>query len=164
MGKVSISAGLRSLCAQFSGWTARIAGSRACWQHGVVANDTNNETAVSAGDLAELIGDWLDWSAAGDVLGVSANRVRQLVKQHQLAAVVPVPGEGPKLPAALLDDGAIVKGVPGVLTVLHDGGYTDVEALTWLFTPDPTLPGRPIDALRENRGTEVKRRAQAMAL
>ena len=34
--------------------------------------------------------------------------------------------------------------------------------LTWLFTHDDTIPGRPIDALRENRGSEVKRRAQAM--
>ena len=58
----------------------------------------------------------------------------------------------------------VVKGVPGVLTVLHDGGYDDREMLAWLFTADDTLPGRPIDALRENRGSEVKRRAQAMAL
>jgi len=53
--------------------------------------------------------------------------------------------------------------VPGVLTVLHDGGYDDHAALTWLFTEDESLPGRPIDALRENRGAEVKRRAQALA-
>ena len=39
----------------------------------------------------------------------------------------------------------------------------DREALTWLFTPDETIPGSPMDALRENRGTEIKRRAQAMA-
>jgi hypothetical protein len=47
--------------------------------------------------------------------------------------------------------------------VLHDGGYDDAAILAWLFTPDDSLPGRPIDALRENRGSEVKRRAQAMA-
>ena len=68
------------------------------------------------------------------------------------------------MPAALVMDGEIVKGVPGLLTVLHDGGCTDREIMTWLFTPDDSLPGRPIDALRENRGSEVKRRAQAMAL
>jgi len=77
--------------------------------------------------------------------------------------VVSSPGQPPRLPAELVMEGQIVKGVPGVLTVLHDGGYDDLEALTWLFTPDESLPGRPIDALRENRGTEVKRRAQAMA-
>jgi hypothetical protein len=68
------------------------------------------------------------------------------------------------VPADFLADGVIVKGVPGVLTVLHDGGYDDRESIAWLFTEDDSLPGRPIDALRENRGAEVKRRAQAMAL
>ena len=114
-------------------------------------------------ELAELVGEWLDWSQASDLLHVSVSKVRQLIREHQLAAVVPVPGEGQKVPAALILDGLVVKGVAGVLTVLHDGGYEDAEALTWLFTPDETLPGRPIDALRENRGAEVKRRAQAMA-
>ena len=95
---------------------------------------------------------------------MSVSKVRQLIREHQLAAAVPVAGEGQKVPAALLMDGAIVKGVPGVLTVLHDAGYDDREALVWLFTADDSLPGRPIDALRENRGSEVKRRAQAMAL
>ncbi len=56
-----------------------------------------------------------------------------------------------------------MKGLPGLLTVLHDGGYDDREIIAWLFT-DADLPGRPIDALRENRGAEVKRRAQSMAL
>lgn len=114
-------------------------------------------------DLAALIEDWLDWQAAGEALGVSASKVRQLIRDHQLAAAVPADGQGQRVPAELLMDGEIVKGVPGVLTVLHDGGYDDREALTWLFTADDSLPGRPIDALRENRGTEVKRRAQAMA-
>jgi hypothetical protein len=112
--------------------------------------------------LKELVGDWLDWSDASAVLGVSVSKVRQLIRDHQLAAAVPAPGAGQQVPAALLQDGAVVKGVPGVLTVLHDAGYDDREALTWLFTADDTLPGRPIDALRENRGSEVKRRAQAM--
>jgi hypothetical protein len=113
--------------------------------------------------LAELVGSWLDWSQAGEQLGVSVSKVRQMIREHQLAGAVPVPGEGQRVPAELLQDGLPVKGVPGVLTVLHDGGYDDRAALTWLFTPDDTLPGRPIDALRENRGTEIKRRAQAMA-
>ena len=113
-------------------------------------------------DLAALIGEWLDWSQASELLGVSVSKVRQLIREHQLAAAVPAPGAGQQVPAELLLDGAVVKGVPGVLTVLHDAGYDDREALTWLFTADDTLPGRPIDALRENRGSEVKRRAQAM--
>ena len=120
------------------------------------------ETTETPDDLNTLIAEWLDWSQAGALLRVSVSKVRQLIREHQLAAAVPTPGAGQQIPAALIMDGDIVKGVPGVLTVLHDTGYDDREILRWLFTADDTLPGRPIDALRENRGSEVKRRAQAM--
>jgi hypothetical protein len=124
-----------------------------------VADDTPPEP-----DLGTLITDWLDWKAASAALGVPVSRIGQLIKEHQLAAAVPHEGAGQQVPAELLMDGEIVKGVPGLLTLLHDGGYDDREILAWMFTPDDSLPGRPIDALRENRGSEVKRRAQAMSL
>ena len=115
-------------------------------------------------DLATLITDWMDWKAAAEALHVSVNKVRQWIREHQLAAAVPTPGAGQQIPAELIMDGEIVKGVPGLLTLFSDGGWDDREKLTWLFTEDESLPGRPIDALRENRGSEVKRRAQALAL
>lgn len=146
----------RQRAVPWCGWMPRGGG----WQSGRV--DTA-QTPGTTTDLETLVGEWLDWSQAAEQLGVSVSKVRQLIREHQLAAAVPSPGAGQKVPAALLMDGQIVKGVPGVLTVLHDGGYDDREALAWLFTGDDTLPGRPIDALRENRGAEVKRRAQAMA-
>lgn len=114
-------------------------------------------------EIATLVAEWLDWAQVASLLHVSVSKVRQLIRENHLAAAVPTPGGGQQVPAALLQDGLIVKGVPGVLTVLHDGGYDDRQIITWLFTPDDTLPGRPVDALRENRGSEVKRRAQAMA-
>jgi hypothetical protein len=120
-------------------------------------------TSEPTEDLAVLIEDWLDWAECARQLGVSVSKVRQWIREHQLAAAVPLEGAGQKVPAELLMDGVVVKGVPGILTVLHDGGYDDRESLAWLFTPDDTIPGRPIDALRENRGSEVKRRAQARA-
>ena len=94
---------------------------------------------------------------------MSVSKVRQLIREHQLAAVVPVAGGGQKVPAALIQDGLVVKGVPGRADRPPRRRVRRPAALTWLFTPDDTLPGRPIDALRENRGAEVKRRAQAMA-
>ena len=115
-------------------------------------------------DLGTLITDWLDWKAAATQLHVTVSKVRTLIREHQLAAAVPTPGAGQQIPAELIMDGEIVKGVPGLLTLFADGGWDDREKLAWLFTPDDTLPGRPIDALRENRGSEVKRRAQALAL
>ena len=115
-------------------------------------------------DLATLIPDWLDWQATATALGVTVTKVRTLIREHHLAAAVPTPGAGQQVPAELVMDGEIVKGVPGLLTLFSDGGWDDREKLTWLFTADDSLPGRPIDALRENRGAEVKRRAQALAL
>jgi len=58
-------------------------------------------------------------------------------------------------------------GDPDLLTfkareLLADADYGDDEALHWLFTADDSLPGSPIQALTENRGSEVKRRAQAL--
>jgi hypothetical protein len=93
---------------------------------------------------------------------VTVAKVRTMIRDHELAAAVPAPGAGQQVPAALIQDGLPVKGLPGLLTVMHDNGYDDRECIAWLFI-DQDLPGRPIDALRENRGAEVKRRAQAMA-
>ena len=124
----------------------------------------NTTDDVPDAPLAALIPDWLDWKATADELGVTVSKVRTMIREHHLAAAVPEPGSGQQVPAALVMDGEIVKGVPGLLTLLSDGGWDDHEMLTWLFTADDTLPGRPIDALRENRGAEVKRRAQALSL
>ena len=118
-------------------------------------------TSLADADLSQLVDEWLDWSETARILGVSEAKVRTMIKSHELAAAVPAPGARPSVPAAFLDDGLVVKGLPGLLTVLHDGGYGDRECIAWLFL-DADLPGRPIDALRENRGSEVKRRAQAM--
>jgi hypothetical protein len=92
-------------------------------------------------------------------LGVTVNRVHQYLRDGQLLAFRDE-DDVRRVPASLLRGGAIVKGLPGVITLLRDARFTDEEILEWLQRPDDSLPGTPIDALRENRGTEVKRRAQ----
>jgi hypothetical protein len=104
----------------------------------------------------------LPLSEVAGTLGLSANKVRQLLRDGQLIAVRRN-GEL-MVPADFLADGAVVKGLAGTLTVLSDSGFNQTEMLRWLFESDDTLPGTtPINALRTNHGTEVKRRAQAMA-
>ncbi|WP_433066922.1 Rv2175c family DNA-binding protein [Dactylosporangium sp. CS-033363] len=93
-------------------------------------------------------------------LGIPVNRVHQLVREHSLIAVRE--NGVLRIPADFIAEGAVVKHLPGVLTVLYDAGYNEAEALRWLYTADESLPGTPAEALRGNRATEVKRRAQAL--
>jgi hypothetical protein len=75
-----------------------------------------------------------------------------------------VPGSGgSRIPADFLQDGAVLKHLPGLITVLLDGGFSEQEAFEWLFRTDESLPGTPVAALRGDRHTEVTRRAQALA-
>jgi hypothetical protein len=114
----------------------------------------------AAADLAVLVDIWSPLPDVASLLGTDVMHVRQMLRDHQLVAlrrdgVLVVPTE-------LIDDGRVVKGLGGLLTLLADAGYDDAESVRWIFTPDASLPGRPVDAMRENRGTEVRRRAQAL--
>lgn len=103
---------------------------------------------------------WLTVPDVAERLGVPVTRVRQLLRDRKLLAVR---DDGVlKVPADFVRDGAVLKGLPGLLTLLADAGYSEEESLRWLFAEDPSLPGTPVQALADNRGTEVKRRAQAL--
>ena len=117
---------------------------------------------MSTDPLEHLVGDWVTLDETAAALGTSPNRVRQLVRDHALTMVRTEGSSAARVPALLLHDGAVVKGLSGTLTLLDDAGYDAREAVGWLFTPDESLPGRPVDALREHRIHEVRRRAQAL--
>src|SRR4051794_41451827 len=68
-----------------------------------------------------------------------------------------------RIPAEFLVGTDLLKGLPGLLTLLFDAGYSENEALRWLYSADDSLPGTPVQALAANRGKEVHRRAQAAA-
>ena len=115
-----------------------------------------------------------DLRSVADLLGVPVTKVHQRLREGHLVAVR---REGSVVvPKIFFDDtGHVVKSLPGLLVVLHDGGYHDTEIVRWLFTPDPSLTvtrdgtrdalsnARPVDALHAHQAREVLRRAQAMA-
>ena len=119
---------------------------------------------MSDTSIDEVVTGWLSMREVAERLGVTASKVRQMVRDRQLAALRHDDVREPEVPAEMLLDDAVVKGLPGTLTVLSDAGFDEEQAVRWLFTADDSLPGRPLDALRENRGSEVRRRAQALAL
>ncbi len=92
-------------------------------------------------------------------LGVPVRRVQQYVRDGHLVAVRDAEGRR-SVPLDFVQAGAVVKALPGVITVLRDARFTDEEIVDWLYRADDSLPGSPIEALRANRGSEVKRRAQ----
>lgn len=132
----------------------------------------------------DLVDSWLTVPDVADELGVDAGKVRRLLKERRLVGVrrgdppvlsipaaflVPVDDRNPATEADGYDDeeapparSAVLAWLQGTLSVLGDVGMSDAEAVAWLFTPDDTLPGRPVDALRSGHKTEVRRRAQAL--
>jgi len=109
-----------------------------------------------------IVGDWLSISDVADRLGLPVSRVKQLLRDRKLLAVQRPTGEL-CVPAAFLDGSQVIHGLGGTLTLLFDCGFSDSEALSWLFTADDSLPGTPVQALAAHRRTEVNRRAQALA-
>ncbi|HEX8304870.1 MAG TPA: Rv2175c family DNA-binding protein [Jatrophihabitans sp.] len=99
---------------------------------------------------------------AAELLGIPITKVHQLLKDGQLVVTTDDAGRR-VLPRAFVAGGTVLKALPSVITLLRDGGYTDSEIIDWLLRADDSLPGTPVQALAENRGTEIKRRAQAAA-
>ncbi|OBB88168.1 DNA-binding protein [Mycobacterium colombiense] len=115
-----------------------------------------------------------DLKRVAELMGVPVTKVHQQLREGHLVAVRR--DEGLVVPQVFFTkSGEVVKSLPGLLTILHDGGYHDTEIVRWLFTRDPSLTvtrdgsrdalnnARPVDALHAHQAREIVRRAQAMA-
>ena len=94
-----------------------------------------------------LVGDWVTIPDIAEALDLKVTRVHNLISDGTLVA--------------LREPDTNVRKVPALF--LKDAGFSDEEAITWLYTADDSLPGRPIDALINGQKTEIRRRAQALA-
>lgn len=114
-------------------------------------------------NVESLVGEWLPLPDVAQLLNVSITKVHSLVDERALAALRVGERRIRSVPAAFIQDGEVVDSLKGTIVVLADAGYSDEDLIIWLFTPDDSLRGRPIDALREGRKTEIRRRAQTLA-
>ncbi len=117
-------------------------------------------------DLEPLVGDWLTQPDLVERLGVPLRTVRRHLQDRELIGVRLGADRVLSIPAKFITDDGPLPTLKGTVTVLSDGGMDDAEVIAWLFAPDDTLPvrGAPIDALRAGHKTEIRRRAQEMAL
>ena len=103
---------------------------------------------------------WITLPDVAEKLDLSISKVNQMVREGALLAVR---RDGIRVvPAELVANSTVLKHLPGVLTLLHDAGYNDEEALRWLYEPDDALDGNAARGLGGPRAREVKRRAQAL--
>jgi hypothetical protein len=114
-------------------------------------------------ELEALVPEWLTVPDIAEQTGQDQRVVRRWLQEREIVAVRRGDRNVAQVPAGFITPEGPLNHLKGTLSVLADSGYTDVEALGWLFTPDETLPGTPIEALRANRKTEVRRRAQALS-
>lgn len=124
--------------------------------------------------LETLVGPWLPLPDVAERLGTDVGKVRRLVAERTLVAVRLGERSVLGIPERFLRAGEagweVLPFLTGTLSVLRDAGFDDDEAVAWLFTEDESLAGlrpelrRPIDALDAGFKTEIRRRAQALAL
>ncbi len=114
-------------------------------------------------EVIALVGDWLTIPDIAEMLDLKVTRVHNLISDRSLLAVRDPETNVRKVPALFMRENRVLESLKGTLTVLDDSGFTDEEAIVWLYTEDDSLPGRPIDALINGRKTEIRRRASALA-
>ncbi|HET7799679.1 MAG TPA: Rv2175c family DNA-binding protein [Humibacillus xanthopallidus] len=125
----------------------------------------DHEAASEQTGLEALVGEWLTVPDLAERLGVALSAARRLIADRELVATRIGERRVIAVPAKFVDEAGPRPELKGTFTVLADGGMSDDEIITWLFTPDATLPveGAPIDALRAGHKTEIRRRAQELA-
>ena len=114
-------------------------------------------------DVDALVDECLTVPDLAEALGIDVVQTRQLLKDGHVVSVRRGERSVVSIPAAFVQDGLVVKKLPGLLTLLRDAGYDENQSIRWIFTEDDSLPGTPMQALVENRHTEVRRRAQSLA-
>ncbi len=116
-------------------------------------------------ELQALVEEWLTLPDVADRLGVDVGTVRRMLQEGQLLAVRRGERNVLSVPSVLLGPDGLLPELPGTVTVLRDAGLDAPAALRWLLSPDGSLVGgSPIGALRAGHKTEVRRRAQALAV
>ena len=119
--------------------------------------------ANGVSDIENLVSEWLPLPDVAERLGCTVTKVHGLLDERALVALRVGERKIRSVPALFLEGDHVVDSLKGTIAVLADAGFSDEELVAWLYTPDESLRGRPIDALREGRKTEIRRRAQILA-
>ncbi len=110
--------------------------------------------------MIDRVDSWLTIDEVASALGVSASKVRRLIEEHILFAVRV--DKEPKVPAHLIQNGEPLSSIRGTMLLLIDMGFTEAEAIEWLYTENDNLGSTPMAALLQGHKAPVRRAAQAL--
>lgn len=115
-------------------------------------------------EMERLVPAWTTVPDLAEEGGVPLSTVRTWLQEGDLVAIRRGERKVLSIPVTFVEDGAPLVPLKGTLSVLHDSGMSDAEAVLWLHTPDESLrTGSPVEDLRAGFKTEIRRRAQEMA-
>ncbi|MEY4994441.1 MAG: hypothetical protein RLZ65_290 [Actinomycetota bacterium] len=110
--------------------------------------------------MIDRVDSWLTIDEVAQALGVSASKVRRLIEEHILFAVRV--DKEPKVPAHLIQNGEPLSSIRGTMLLLIDMGFTESEAIDWLYSENDNLGTTPMAALLQGHKAPVRRAAQAL--
>ena len=110
--------------------------------------------------MIDRVDSWLTIDEVASALGVSASKVRRLIEEHILFAVRV--DKEPKVPAHLIQNGEPLSSIRGTMLLLIDMGFTEAEAIEWLYSENDNLGSTPMAALLQGHKAPVRRAAQAL--
>ena len=110
--------------------------------------------------MIDRVDSWLTIDEVAQALGVSASKVRRLIEEHILFAVRV--DKEPKVPAHLIQNGEPLSSIRGTMLLLIDMGFTEAEAIDWLYSENDNLGTTPMAALLQGHKAPVRRAAQAL--
>lgn len=109
---------------------------------------------------------WLTIPEFAQTLGIELSELREKLRARKVIAVRRGDNEAWHLPADFIIPGDvsphIVPTLQGTVTLLGDAGFSDDEAIEWLFTTAEELKMTPMEALRLGQRAPVRRLAQAL--
>ncbi|QIK64431.1 DNA-binding protein [Leucobacter viscericola] len=94
-------------------------------------------------------------------LDLAPGKIHRLIEDSYLAAVR-VDGVL-KVPAEFVQGNEPLPPLRGTLLALLDAGYSNEEAVAWVFDINEELGERPIDSLMAGRKSAVRRATQSLA-
>lgn len=103
---------------------------------------------------------WLTIPDVAEALNLPLGKVHRLIEEHHLVETR-IDGIR-KVPADAIQNGEPLHTLRGTLQLLQDAGFSDEEALEWLYTTEEELGTTPMAAMVAGKRAAVRRVAQAL--